>query len=58
MKTILCKLNIHRPLKGHVYNFTDKVSGKIVYDAICPCKKVFMVDSIYGWLGFKVKKEK
>lgn len=34
MKTILCKLNIHRPLKGHVYNFTDKVSGKIVYDAI------------------------
>jgi len=36
---LLCKIGIHRPLKNHHHNFIDRVSGKTVYDAICPCGK-------------------
>ena len=56
MKNILCRLNIHRPLKNHHHTFTDCVSGKTVFDAECPCGLKFMVDSQFGFCGFKVAK--
>jgi len=57
MSKILCKIGLHRPLKDHQYNFTDIVSGKEVFIARCPCKKVWMVDSLFGFEGFKVEKK-
>ena len=54
----LCKLGWHRPLVNHHHNFIDKVSGKTVYDAECPCGKKWMVDSPFGFGGFKVEKDK
>ena len=55
-KKILCSIGIHRPLSGHSYNFIDKVSGKTVYNATCPCGKKWMVDSPFMFTGFKVER--
>ena len=54
---LLCKLGWHRPLYNHRHNFIDKVSGKTVYNAECSCGIRYMVDSPYGFLGFKVKRK-
>ena len=53
---LLCRIGLHRPLKQHHHNFIDKVSGKTVYTAKCPCGIEWMTDSIFGWFGFKVKR--
>lgn len=53
---ILCRIGLHRPLRRHRHNFIDRVSGQTVYDAKCSCGKEFMVDSPFGWFGFKVEK--
>ena len=50
---LLCNLGIHRPLTGHKFQFIDKVSGKSVYSAKCPCGKVWLVDSPLPMPGFK-----
>lgn len=55
--SILCKIGLHRPLKDHHYNFTDRVSGQAVFNAVCPCGQQWMVDSPFGWLGFKIEKQ-
>lgn len=55
MTRILCRLGWHRPLFGHEYTFTDALSGKFVYYAQCPCGKRWMVDSLSGMFGIKVK---
>jgi hypothetical protein len=55
---MLCKLGWHRPLKNHKYNFTDKVSGKTVFNAVCPCGKKWMTDSPFGFFGCKVDRAK
>jgi hypothetical protein len=38
--------------------FVDVVSGKQVYDAICPCGKRWMIDSWYGFPFFKMRLER
>jgi len=53
-KSLLCKLGIHRPLFGHIFEFTDVVSHKPVYSVTCPCGKRFLTDSTSKWFGFKV----
>ena len=53
---ILCAHEIHRPLSGHQYHFTDVVDGKSVYTATCPCGKHWMVDSKLRYFGFKVER--
>jgi len=50
----LCRFGWHRPLFGHANLFVDCVSGKQVFSAECICGKHWMVDSMNGWLGFKV----
>jgi len=35
--------------------FIDVVSGKMVYEAVCPCGRSWMVDSIHGFPTFKVE---
>lgn len=52
-----CKIGLHLPLKGHTYNFTDKISGKHVYDTQCPCGKKWMTDSKFSLVVFKVEKK-
>ena len=54
----LCRIGIHRPLKIMDAYFKDQVSGKMVFEAECPCGKKFMTDDINGWKGFKVEKNK
>ena len=54
---ILCKIGIHRPLKNHTYDFTDKVSRMTVYEAECSCGIKWMVDSPFKYFGHKIKKE-
>jgi len=54
---LLCKIGIHRPLSEHHYDFKDKVSGKTVYNSVCSCGKRWMVNSRWGWFGFKTEKE-
>lgn len=56
-KTLLCKLGIHRPLKVGYGLFTDIVTGNTVREATCPCGKKWMTDSVFGWFGFKTKRE-
>jgi hypothetical protein len=51
----LCKIGIHRPLSDHHHDFIDQVSGKTVFNAVCSCGKKWMVDSLFGWFGFKVE---
>ena len=53
MKTLLCKLGIHRPLIKNEYLFTDKVSGRFVFNTNCPCGREYMTDG-GKWFGFKV----
>lgn len=53
----LCRFGVHRPLRGHRHNFIDRVSGKTVYTAKCPCGKEHMVDSLSPWLGLRVEEE-
>ena len=36
--------------------FIDIVSGKMVYEAICPCKRRWMVDVTHGFPTFKVER--
>ena len=52
----LCRLGWHRPLRGHQANFRDVVSGKMVFNADCPCGKHWMTDSPAPWFGFKVER--
>jgi hypothetical protein len=54
---ILCKLGWHRPLYNHRFNFVETYSGKTVYNAECRCGIRFMVDSLSGFGGFKVKRQ-
>jgi len=58
MKNLLCKLGIHRPLKIKDCNFVDIVSGKEVFNASCSCGKTWLTDSVFGWFGFKVERNK
>lgn len=53
-KAVLCRLGVHRPLFQHEYTFTDVVSNRKVYKAVCPCGAHWLVDSRRGWLGFTV----
>ena len=56
MRKLLCKLGIHRPLKILNCDFIDRVSGKEVFNATCPCGKKWLTDSVFGWFGFKTKR--
>lgn len=53
---ILCKLGIHRPLKIGRYLFTDRVVGKMVRVAECPCGKKWMTDSDNRWFSYRIPK--
>lgn len=55
-RSLLCRLGVHRPLRGHRHDFVDIVDGKTVYVAQCPCGQAWLVDSPFGFLGFKVRK--
>ena len=55
LNNLFCKLGWHRPLKRHIYNFTDLVSGKVVYNARCSCGLKWNVDSSKsGFSGHKM----
>ena len=54
---LLCRLGWHRPLYDHRGCFVDKVSGKKVYRAECSCGIGWLVDSLCGWLGYKVRRK-
>ena len=57
MFRLLCKLGIHRPLTNHEFRFIDRVSGKSVYIAECPCGKKWLTDSLSKWFGFRVLRD-
>lgn len=54
MKTLLCKIGIHRPLKIGSINFVDIINNKAVRNAKCSCGKEWLTDSISGWWGFRI----
>lgn len=45
MKKFFCKIRLHW-MQNHTSNFTDKVSGKTVFNATCACGKKWMVDTL------------
>jgi hypothetical protein len=55
LSRILCMIGIHRPLSRHWCKFIDCVSGKEVFDAVYPCGKHWLVDSVLGFFGFKIE---
>lgn len=52
---LLCRLGVHRPLRGHSFLFHDIVSGKRVFAARCPCEIRWLTDSLFGFFGFRIK---
>lgn len=54
----LCRIGIHRPLIGHSCQFIDQISHKEVFKAKCPCGKIWLVDSLFGFFGDKVEVSK
>ena len=52
---LLCRIGIHW-MSGHTSNFIDIVSGKIVFNATCPCGKKWMVDSLFPLPTFKIER--
>ena len=46
----------HLVMKNHSNNFTDVVSGKVVYNATCKCGKTWLVDTKFPIPIFKVEK--
>ena len=55
MKTFLCWIGIHRPLKVMDAFFFCRITNKMIFHAECSCGKKFMTDNINGWKGFKVE---
>lgn len=41
---------------GLTPNFRDAISGKMVYNAVCRCQKIWMTDSTNPWFGFRVER--
>lgn len=52
---ITCRLGFHWFMVGHEPDFVDVVSGKIVYLAMCPCGRIWFVDTISRFPTFKVE---
>lgn len=55
-KPLLCKIGLHWKMKIRHYLFTDKVSRKEVFEAVCPCGRIWMIEDIFGLPIFKVEK--
>jgi len=53
---LLCRLGLHWRMRIVDSMFIDIVSGKMVYEAICPCKRRWMVDVTHGFPTFKVER--
>ena len=51
----LCRLGLHWRMKILYCLFVDLVSGKEVFEAVCPCKKHWMIDVSHGFPIFKVE---
>ena len=56
MKSILCRIGLHWPMRGHSYAFTDVVEGCGVYDAVCPCGREWLVNAT-AFPTFKVERK-
>lgn len=57
VKKFFCDIGWHW-MENHLGNFTDKVSGKTVYNAECAiCKKEYMVDTLFPIASFKVRRK-
>lgn len=53
---LFCKLGLHWRMKvGHCL-FIDSVSSKEVFSAICPCGIEWMIEDIFGFPLFKVRR--
>jgi hypothetical protein len=55
MKLIFCRLGWHWRMKIVDPLFVDIVSGSMVYSAVCPCGRKWMVDVTHGFPMFKVE---
>lgn len=55
---ITCRVGLHWFMKGHEPDFTDTVSGKIVYMAQCPCGRRWLVDTTGPFPLFKVESKR
>jgi len=51
---LLCRIGLHWRMRIVQSLFVDIVSGKTVFEAVCPCEKHWMMDSIMGFPFFKV----
>jgi hypothetical protein len=56
--SLLCRWGLHWRMKIVEAIFTDIVSGKLVYEATCPCGRSWMIDSTHGFPAFKVEMTK
>ncbi len=55
---LFCQLGLHWRMKLIQSLFIDVVSGQTVFEAVCPCGKHWMIDSVFGFPFFKVPMDK
>ena len=55
--SLLCKIGIHRPLRNYIHHFSDKVSGRCVYKAWCPCGIAWLTDSWLRYFGYRIRRD-
>lgn len=54
---LLCRIGIHW-MGEHASLFVDIVSGETVFNAICPCGKEWIVDTLFPLPMFKIERKK
>lgn len=54
MYKLLCRIGIHKPIKGFTFSFTDVISGKPVYRGRCACGRQWLTELPPSVSGFKV----
>ena len=55
MKTLLCRLGIHRPLQLLRSKPMDMSTWELVWFAKCPCGKSWITFGISRWFSTKVR---
>ncbi len=55
IKMFFCRIGLHW-MEGHDENFFDVVAYKPVYDATCACGCIWLVETTFPIVTFKVEK--
>ena len=53
---LFCKIGLHWKMRILETLFIDQVNGLEVYKAECPCGRIWMMQSVFGFPFFKVER--